>query len=159
MVSPFETPDKRTLLRLQPRTLVPLAMTQGSKAPPAYGIVSNISERGTCVFSDRPLASGHSIRLRIQFPAERDLFDASGRVAWTKDTEGLAESWRGSALSGIEFAPPSGAIMHRLRQTLMKPDFEVPATDTDPFEDFLESIEPYLDDLGLFISRIIERGH
>ena len=98
--------EKRGVDRLCPRGVVSLSIYQGDGIPPAYAIVSDISDRGACVNSDRILFRGQNVRLRIQFEAERDLFETGGRVAWTRPSEG-DEKLYGDALTGIAFELPT----------------------------------------------------
>ena len=80
--------EKRGLDRLRPRGVVSLSIYQGEGIPPAYAIVSDISERGARVHSDRILFKGQNLQLCIRFEAERDLFETSGRVAWARPSVG-----------------------------------------------------------------------
>lgn len=144
--------DKRLLHRLRPRGVVSLAIYQGERIPPAYAIVSDISEHGACVHSDRILAKGQNLQLRIQFEAEQDLFETRGNVAWTRPSVG-EERLFGGALTGIEFRLPSRESEFWLRRVLVSPDFEPPETESRQFSDFIDSLRPYLERLGDFLVR------
>jgi Tfp pilus assembly protein PilZ len=131
---------------------VSLSIYQGEGIPPAYAIVSDISERGACVNSDRILLRGQNIRLRIQFEAEPDLFETGGRVAWTRPSVG-DEKLYGGALTGIAFELPSRSSGLWLRRILVSPDFEAPGSSSRHFDDLLDSLRPFLERLGDFISK------
>ena len=144
--------EKRGVDRLCPRGVVSLSIYQGEGIPPAYAIVSDISDRGACVNSDRILFRGQNVRLRIQFEAERDLFETGGRVAWTRPSEG-DEKLYGGALTGIAFELPTHSSELWLRRILVSPDFEAPGTRSRHFDDFIDSIRPFLERLGDFVAR------
>ncbi len=142
--------DKRVLHRLCPRGVVSLAIYQGERIPPAYGILSDISERGVRVHSDRILAQGRHLRLRIQFESEKDLFEAGGRVAWTMPAKG-DDSLLGGSLSGISLELPSRESEYWLRRLLVAPEFEEPDTASGDYDDFLAALRPHLERLGDYL--------
>ena len=144
--------EKRYSSRLRPRGVVSLAIYQGERIPPAYGIVSDISPQGVRVHSDRILAKGQNLQLRIQFEAETDLFETPARVAWTRPSVG-EERLFGGSLTGIEFRLPSRESEHWLRRVLDSPDFEPPECESRQFTDFIDALRPYLERLGDFIVR------
>src|SRR5262245_47802328 len=98
--------DKRSFARVRPRGLVSLAMYQGERIPPAFGIVSDISETGACIHSDRVHFRGQKLQLRIQFASEPELFETQAKVCWIKPALGGENGVRGGALTGIEFHLP-----------------------------------------------------
>ena len=114
--------EKRDIDRLCPRGVVSLSIYQGEGTPPAYAIVSDISERGACVNSDRTMFRGQNVRIRIQFESERDLFETAGRVAWTRPSVG-AEKLYGGALAGIAFELPTQSSELWLRRILVSTRF------------------------------------
>ena len=143
--------DKRILRRrLRPRGVVSLAIYQGEKIPPAYGILSDISEGGVRVLSDRILAQGQHLRLRIQFVSEKDLFEAGGRVAWTRPAKG-DDSLLGGSLSGISLELPSRESEYWLRRLLASPEFEEPDTGSRDYDDFVAALRPHLERLGDYL--------
>lgn len=148
----FATADKRIYPRLRPRRLASLAIYQGARIPPAYGILNDISECGACVESDRILARGQKLHVRIQFPAASELFEAGAAVRWIRP---LATPRGGSAgvLTGIQFWPArsSRPWLSRLLTTV---DFAPPQEAYPLFEDFLREIDPYLDRLGSRFARL-----
>lgn len=131
-------------------------MFQGDeRIPPAYAILGNISERGACVQSDRVLARGQYVQVRIQFEEEEDLFEAAGRIAWTRLAQDEDDAgFDGAALSGIEFSLTSQSILERLRRVLLTSHFEEPRAGGAQFEDFVRALRPYLDRLGGYLSRV-----
>ncbi len=139
--------DKRSLHRLRPRGVVSLAVYQGDRIPPAYGILSDISEGGIRIHSDRILVQGQRLQLRIQFESERDLFEASGQVAWTQPAKG-DDSLLGGSLTGIQLSLLSRESGHWLRRLLAAPEFVEPDSESRDYDDFLASLRPYLDRLG-----------
>ena len=144
--------EKRDVDRLCPRGVVSLSIDQGEGMPPAYAIVSDISEHGACVNSDRTLSRGQNIRLRIQFEAEPELFETGGRVAWTRPSVG-DEKLYGGALTGIAFELPSESSGLWLRRILVSPDFEVPGSGSRHFDDLLDSLRPFLERLSDFVAK------
>jgi hypothetical protein len=115
-------------------------MYQGELIPPAYGIVSDISETGACIHSDRIHYRGQKLQLRIQFAEQPELFETLARVRWIKPAV------RG-ALTGIEFHPSSGSVS-QLRRLLETSDFEQLEAEARGFEDFLAAMRPFLQKLG-----------
>lgn len=149
--------DQRSLHRLRPRGVVSLAIYQGDKIPPAYGILSDISERGVRIHSDRILARGQHLQLRIQFESEKDLFEATGRVAWTRPAEG-DDSLLGGSLTGIALSLPSRESEHWLRRVLTSSDFEEPHAVNRAYDDFVASLRPYLERLGDYLAALGSRS-
>ncbi len=130
-----------------------LTLYQGRQLPPAYAILSNISERGACVHSDRILPTGHLVRLSIQFQREQRLFDTTGRIAWTRamlNGEGIIHD---GAVSGIEFSLPSDTSEQQLRKVLLSGHFG----NADPFENMLRGLRPELEQLGEHLREILRR--
>ncbi len=142
--------EKRDLDRLCPRGVVSMSIYQGEGIPPAYAIVSDISARGARVNSDRILFRGQHLRLRIQFEAEPNLFETGGRVAWTRPSVG-DEKLYGGALTGIAFELPTHSSELWLRRILVAPDFEATGSGSPHFDDFLDSLRPFLERLGDFV--------
>lgn len=152
-VATVATRDKRSLHRLRPRGVVSLAVYQGDRIPPAYGILSDISEGGIRIHSDRILVQGQCLQLRIQFESERDLFEASGRVAWTQPAMG-DDTLLGGSLTGIRLSLPSRESAHWLRRLLAAPEFESPERASRDYDDFLASLRPYLERLGDYMAAL-----
>lgn len=149
-VSTLALGDKRVLHRLRPRGVVSLAIYQGERIPPAYAILSDISEAGVRVHSDRILAQGQHLRLRIQFESEKDLFEAGGQVAWTQPAKG-DDSLLGGSLSGISLELPSRESEHWLRRLLLSPEFEEPDSASRDYDDFVAGLRPHLERLGDYL--------
>jgi hypothetical protein len=123
-------------------------MYQGERIPPAFGILSDISEAGACIETDRILARGQMLQMRIQFSAQPELFEAQGWVRWTKPALVGTNGSKGGALSGIELVVPSTQAVLKLRRLLESPDFELPDAGSQQFEEFLEALRPFLQRLG-----------
>jgi hypothetical protein len=153
--------DKRSFARVRPRGLVSLAMYQGERIPPAFGIVSDISETGACIHSDRVHFRGQKLQLRIQFASEPELFETQAKVRWIKPALGGENGVRGGALTGIEFHLPSFTSMSRLRRLLVSPDFEFPQSGSREFEEFLRAMRPFLLRLGAVLDQMskVEQPH
>jgi hypothetical protein len=149
--------EKRTFTRVRPRSLVSLAMYQGERIPPAYGIVSDISETGACIHSDRVHYRGQRLQLRIQFAAQAELFETHGRVRWIKPAFGGENGMPGGALAGVEFHLPSSTSISRLRRLLVSPDFEFPDSGSRQFEEFLTAMRPFLLKLGALLDELEHR--
>ena len=136
--------------------LTSLAVYQGYSIPPAYGIVNDISEMGIRIETDRILAKGQNLQVRIQFNDTRGLFEAGARVKWTRPTPLFSDSHRG-ALSGIELDCVSPPEVTRLRKLIVSPEFASPATGSEQFDDFLEALRPFLVRLGKAIAELSRR--
>jgi hypothetical protein len=128
-------------------------MYQGERIPPAFGIVSDISETGARIHSDRVHFRGQKLQLRIQFAAEPELFETQGRVRWIKPALVGENGVRGGAIAGVEFYLPSFTSMARLRRLLRSPDFEFPSGGRD-FEEFLDAMRPFLQRLGTLLDQM-----
>jgi PilZ domain len=150
----FALSEKRTYLRVRPRSVVSLAIYQGERIPPAFGIVSDISEAGACVHSDRILARNQSLQLRIQFAAQSNLFEAEGRVRWVRPALLGENGVRGGALTGVEFYSASHPDVTKLRRLLTTPHFECPDSGSRQFEEFLEALRPFLKRLGAVLDEV-----
>lgn len=150
--------EKRSYSRVRPRGVVSLALFQGEQIPPAFGIVSDISENGACIHSDRMLVKGQRLDLRIQFQDEPELFEAQGWVRWTKPALLGENGVKGGALSGVEFNVPSFPAMVKLRRLLVSPDFEHLDSGSRQFEEFLDNIRPFLRKLGALLDEALRRG-
>jgi hypothetical protein len=152
-MSTVSVSDKRGLNRLRPRGVVSLAIFQGERIPPAYGILSDISEAGLRIHSDRILARGQHLQLRIQFESEKDLFEAGGRVAWMQPARG-DDSLLGGSLTGIQMSLPSRESEYWLRRLLVAPEFEQPDLGSRDYDDFLSSLRPDLERLGDYMGAL-----
>jgi hypothetical protein len=129
-------------------------MYQGELIPPAYGIVSDISETGACIHSDRVHYRGQRLQLRIQFASQPELFETQGRVRWIKPSFSGENGVRGGALAGVEFHLPSTVSTSKLRRLLVGPDFEFPDSGARQFEEFLRAMQPFLLKLGALLDEI-----
>lgn len=133
-------------------------MYQGELIPPAFGIVSDISETGARIHSDRVHFRGQKLQLRIQFAAEPELFETQGRVRWIRPAAVGENGLRGGALAGVEFYLPSFTSMARLRRLLLSPDFEFPHSGGRDFEEFLSAMRPFLLRLGKLLDEMSDSG-
>ena len=149
--------EKRNFTRVRPRSVVSLAMYQGELIPPAYGIVSDISETGACIHSDRIHYRGQRLQLRIQFAAQPELFETLGRVRWIRPALVGENGLRGGALAGVEFLLPSTTSMSKLRRLLVSADFEFPDSGGREFEEFLTAMRPFLLKLGDLLDELSTR--
>jgi hypothetical protein len=132
-------------------------MYQGERIPPAYGIVSDISETGACIHSDRVHYRGQRLQLRIQFAAQAELFETQGRVRWIRPALAGENGMPGGALAGVEFHLPSTTSMSKLRRLLISPDFEFPDSGSRQFEEFLTAMRPFLLKLGALLGELAEK--
>lgn len=130
------------------------ALYQGQLIPPAFGIVSDISENGACFHSDRILARGQRLQFRIQFVAQPELFEAHGRVRWARPALPGENGLQGGALTGVEFFLPSTDAMEQLRRLLVSADFEAPEGGSRQFEEFLDTLRPFLLRLGSLLDEL-----
>jgi hypothetical protein len=134
-------------------------MYQGERIPPAFGIVNDICETGARIHSDRILVRGQKLQLRIQFAAQPELFEAQGRVRWIRPALPEENGVKGGALTGVELFLPSTAAMYRLRRLLVSPDFEFPHSGSREFEEFLDTLRPFLQRLGALLDQMSGDGY
>lgn len=116
--------------------------------------VSDISETGARIHSDRLHCRGQRLQLRIQFAAQPELFETQGRVRWIRPALVGENGLRGGALTGVEFHLPSFTSMSKLRRLLISPDFEFPDSGSREFEEFLRAMRPFLLKLGTLLDEI-----
>ena len=136
--------------------LTSLAVYQGYSIPPAFGIVNDISEAGMRIETDRILAKGQNLQVRIQFNDTTALFEAAARVKWTRPMPLFSDSHRG-ALAGVELDCVSPLEERRLHELIISPEFASPATGSEQFDDFLEALRPFLARLGQAIADLSRR--
>lgn len=148
--------EKRICARVRPRSLVSLAIYQGYNIPPAYGIVTDISQNGARIESDRILAKGQNVQLRIQF-AEESPFEAGGRVRWTRPRASNGDGRTGGGFSGIALESVSPHDTQRLKCLLGSQDFDLNLD--RQFDDFLEALRPQLRKLGDALAMRCGRGN
>ena len=137
--------EKRAYARMRPRGVVSLAIFQGARIPPAYAIVNDISELGACVHSDKILARGQDLKLRIRWGNDDPPFEADAQVAWTRPAFEREDGVCGGAISGVRFVDYS---VGDLRRTLHSPDFEHPSGGSAQFDTLVESLRPFIERLG-----------
>jgi hypothetical protein len=126
---------ERESLRFVPRRSV--TVTFEGPAPTRYGLISNISEGGACVWTDAALEVGQRLALSLSFARGLLPVPAEGRVIWTGP-----ESSDPGRRYGLQWARIDGQPLEaRLREliaacaaNLPMPPF-VPSPVPDPQED------------------------
>lgn len=112
--------DDRARQRHLPRQAVTVAVGQG-ETPLTYGVVSNISEGGACVLTDKNFPFNTQLDLTLSFYRRVELFTLAARIAWTRTDPG------GSAIElGVEFKDLTETDRERLRTVLSSGDFPLP---------------------------------
>jgi hypothetical protein len=103
---------QREAVRIVPRSPITVAI-QDRGVPRAYGVVANISECGTCIWTDAGLDIGHDVSLRISFPRRSQPLDADGVVVW-REPRGDERSLR----YGLQWQDRSDARLARLKSVI-----------------------------------------
>lgn len=87
--------------------------------PTAYGVVSNISEAGACVVTDKSLENGRLFRIKISFSRIAQVFEIEARIVWCRDE---AQS-QGAMLYGLQFIGLSEEELERMKRLMELPNF------------------------------------
>jgi len=103
---------QREAVRIVPRSPITVAI-QDRGVPFAYGVVSNISEGGACIWTDEGLEPGHDVSLRVSFPRGSQPLDAEGVVVW-REPRGDERSRR----YGLQWQDRSDARLARLKSVI-----------------------------------------
>ena len=104
----------RATVRVVPRSAVTVAI-ENQGLPMAYGVVSNISDTGACVWTNGAFAIGESVVLRLSFPRETEPLQAAGRVVW----EDLLRDDSGALRMGLQWSHTTGPAHGRLRRMIV----------------------------------------
>jgi hypothetical protein len=109
--------DARTRQRRLPRQAVTVAVRKG-ETPLTYGVVSNISETGACVLTDKSFPFDTELDLTLSFYRRVELFTFGARIVWARPSPS------GTAIElGMEFKDLTDADRQRLAAVLGSEDF------------------------------------
>ncbi len=107
----------RTIGRMAPKTPATAAVFQdGQKL--AYGVVINMSVTGACIVTDRRLAEGHDMTLKLSLYKQAELFEIPARVIWVRQGRAQELGVDGLQLHGIKFTESSATLKARLHAVL-----------------------------------------
>lgn len=144
---------ERASRRFAPRNSATVAL-QHSKTRLNYGVVVNLSDTGACVVTDAPLPPLGRVHLQISFYQHADLFEAGGRVVWSRRGEELGRQLAGTLLNGIQFERLTGDQQRSLDELLGTPEFQLTfAPKSGDFETFLTDLREELNRLALRLER------
>ena len=105
---------ERAALRLKPKSAVTVAI-EAEDLSSAFGVVSNISEQGACLWTTGAFKVGVNLVLRLSFPREAQPLQAMGRVIW-EDAHELGVD--GALRYGPEWSDAEDSGQQRLRQLI-----------------------------------------
>jgi hypothetical protein len=130
----------------------------------AYGVLTNVSERGACIVTDSRLSPGAEVDLKLSFYQEPGLIETSARIVWNRIGSGREGNLRGLQLHGVQFVDTSDMERSRLGQLLHSEDFEpvqdsaTPSSGSSEFARLRRALSVDLDRLAEKLSHSIGRG-
>jgi hypothetical protein len=144
-----QSSSPRTVRRLQPTYSATAAVYQDDEQI-GYGIVTNVSEAGACIATDRPLAPGSDLTLKLSFYQQPRLFETVARVVWSRQAFATETGFAGLRLHGVRFTVTSTAERSQLLHVLERRGafitvFQPTVTEFDRLQ---SSLEGELDALG-----------
>ena len=114
--------EKRTIQRLAPKHAATAAVFTDSQQRD-YGVLTNISMTGACLVTDRPLAPGSEVYLKLSFYHQPRLCKIAARVVWSRRAGAREEGFEGLPLHGVQFTLSSALEKLRLHALLASEDF------------------------------------
>lgn len=145
--SRFAPPEKRLVLRCVPPQLVTTSLLDS--AGPIFGTLSNLCNFGACVTAEHPVAPGQSVGVVIAFDFLPRMFEARGRVMWSRLTSRTTEAPCYDL--GLRFTGLGDSERETLRRVLGSREFQERRPSRrgkNAFEDFVGELLPDLDALG-----------
>ncbi len=135
--------------RLVPADAIMVSIYAGLEQ--AYGLLSNVSEKGACVVSGVQFQPNSKILLRISFDPEGEPFSTEARVIWSRD-ESESEK-KATFVHGLKFFMNSEEQRGELLAILTRPHFKQPVVPGNPsmrrdLGDLMEDLSQDLDNLG-----------
>jgi hypothetical protein len=147
--------ERRLLPRFDIDSLV--TISGQDNAPPAYGLVANISESGVCIAADDFYTSGRYVVVGLRFRSYPNLFETKARVVWSQphsETTTVADT---IFLHGLQFTGLTAEKQQLLHQVLefgRRPSTYQTIVDED-FQSLLNEISTDLDHLtSIFNTKI-----
>jgi hypothetical protein len=147
----------RVSRRFAPRNSATVALSH-SKTRLSYGVVLNLSETGACVVTEAPLPPLGRVHLQISFYQQSEIFEARGRVVWSRRGEQLGPQLGGALLNGIHFEEVTAEQRRVLEDLFASTQFQLTfAPKGRDFETFLNDLREELDRLALKMERDLGR--
>jgi hypothetical protein len=115
--------EKRVIDRLEPCELTTISV-HDSVLPPAYGVLSNISELGLCLETDSLFTPGQDVKLLICLNRLSVLVGVDSRIIWASSEGRVIGGYVGSFLVGAKFIWMPESDRRCLRWSLESPDFK-----------------------------------
>ena len=110
--------EKRTIRRMAPKHAATAAVFMDSQ-PPVYGVLTNVSVTGACIVTDRCLARGSDVDLKLSLYQQLGIYKIAARVVWSRRAGAREEGFEGLPLHGVQFTLPSAC--EKLRSTRLSP--------------------------------------
>lgn len=116
--------SKRRSRRIAPPCPITVAIEERCGRAVAYGVVTQISARGACIWTDTLLEPGTTLWFRISFAFPPEVHELVGRIVWARNGDGGSQ--RNDAICGVEWRATDPAGRARLRDlaTLAAPPRE-----------------------------------
>ena len=115
--------DKRVIDRLEPCDLTTIAV-HDSILPPAYGVLSNISDLGVCLETDSLFTPGMDVKLLICLSNLSVLIGVDSKIVWASSECRVVGGHVGSFLLGAKFIWMPESDRRCLRWSLRSSDFK-----------------------------------
>ena len=96
--------EKRTIRRMAPKHAATAAVFMDSQ-PPVYGVLTNVSVTGACIVTDRCLARGSDVDLKLSFYQQPCIYKIAARVVWSRRVGAREKGFEGLPLHGVQFLP------------------------------------------------------
>jgi hypothetical protein len=146
-LAPEGASEKRSVLRCVPPQLVTTSLLDAGG--PVFGTLSNLCNFGACVTTDHLVAVGRSVGVLIAFDFLPRMFEARGRVMWSRPTSHAAA--KPCYDHGLRFTGLGESERETLRRVLGSPEFQeghASHRGTSTFDDFVRELRPELEALG-----------
>ena len=122
----------------------------------AYGVLTNVSEKGACIITDSFLPAGARVDLRLSFYERPDIFEAESRIVWNRRGSEELDSANNFLLHGFEFMYVVHDQRDYLDTLLLSVEFEVVSeSSATQFDNMKRDLRSVLDRLGDQISKTL----
>jgi hypothetical protein len=122
----------RQRARIVPPSPITVAIDDENALPLGYGVIANVSDAGSCIWTDTRLEPGARLSLRVSFPHPAEVHEAAALVVWGDEGEDRA----GTRMLryGLRWKDASSACVRRLREVALGASGErrTPARGTGP---------------------------
>jgi hypothetical protein len=99
--------------RIVPTSPLTVSIEDDSGLRMGYGVITNVSLGGACVFTDSRFLEGSLLRLRLSFCQPPEVHEVSGVVIWERSGEGNRDT--PTRRLGVEWRETPPACEQRLR--------------------------------------------